>query len=51
MDTAQHHREQAAQARRLAGGLTDVEMQKRLEEFAREQDALARTIEGRDEEA
>lgn len=45
MHSARHYRERAAQARRLAGGVTDIALQKRLEEIAREYDRMAEKIE------
>jgi hypothetical protein len=45
MHSAQHYRERAAQARRLASGISDRELQERLEGIAREYEAIAERIE------
>jgi hypothetical protein len=45
MHSVQHHRSRAAQARRLAGGILDRELEKRLKALAVEHDAIADRLE------
>lgn len=45
MHSAQHSRERAAQARRLAGAVADADLKRRLEELAREYEEIAEKLE------
>jgi hypothetical protein len=50
MHSAQHYRERAEQARRLARGVTDRDLQQQLEALARQYDSIADRMEQLDRE-